>query len=473
VKRSTATAENGRAGIGAAVLSPVAKRRPLRWFVPMPARMALDPGLSNAAFRLATLLLHYEGDRGCFPSQSRLATDLGISLDSVQRYLRELELYGFLAREKRRGVANRYQLAPVYEQPIRHGSIEETGGLEIENAPRRRPPAPRDLRVRKAPAPTPKLTAPASMKDARARRTEAPVNGVAAPVRLEDDSHEIPVAASMRLPHESKADVVAASLRPAQAANHPSNEPHTCGPTKIVLKEKPPHQVPIRSVGGDGGELIDMGDGTEKNAPPTPASHAEQVRPVAAILQTDSPPLEHGAPVSRRSGIAALQRAGVNVDTRDIGTHLGRNRKLDDEELLAWGSWVATTAAPGILNKAGFAAAKIRMGCTLEDVFPAIAAQSRRREETRASAVAAAIAERTGRERAAQADELLAILPRDERIKLREQALDDGGVWLARGASRSLLERIILATERRLVLREIQPATVARDHSAYPELPPL
>ncbi len=430
--------------------------------------MALDSGLSNAAFRLATLLLHYEGDRGCFPSQSRLATDLGISLDSVQRYLRELELYGFLAREKRRGFANRYQLAPVYEQPIRHGSIEETGGLEIENAPKRRPPAPRDLRVRKASAPIPKLTAPASIKDARARRTEAP-GEVAAPVRL---VHDNPVAAGVRRSQESNAGVVAAPVRPAQAANLPLNEPHTCGPTKIVPKEKPPHQEPIRSVGGDGGEFIDMGNGKEKNARPTPASHAEQVRPVTVILHSP-PALEHGAAPSPRNGIAALQRASVNIDIRDVGTHLGRNRKLDGEELLAWATWVATTAAPGISNKAGFAAAKIRMGCTLEDVFPAIAAQSRRREEARASAVAAADAERTGRERAAQADDLLAILPRDERIKLREQALDDGGVWLARGASRSLLERIILATERRLVLREIQPATVTRDHSAYPELPPL
>jgi hypothetical protein len=282
------------------------------------------------------------------------------------------------------------------------------------------------------------------------------------------------VAASVRLPHESKADVVAAPVRPAPAANLPSNEPHTCGPTKIVPKEKQQHQDRIRSVGGDGGELIDMGDGIEKNARPPLASHSEQVPPVSSSLQTDSPQaLEHGAAPSPRNGIAALQRAGVNIDIRDVGTHLGRNRKLGDEELLAWATWVATTAAPGISNKAGFAAAKIRMGCTLEDVFPAIAAQSRRREETRGSAVAAADAERTGRERAAQADELLAILPRDERIKLREQALDDGGVWLARGASRSLLERIILATERRLVLREVEPATVTRDHSAYPELPLL
>jgi biotin operon repressor len=63
--------------------------------------MALDRGISAVAFRLATVLLHYEGELGCFPSQERLSDDLGISVDSVQRYLRELELYGFLVVEAR------------------------------------------------------------------------------------------------------------------------------------------------------------------------------------------------------------------------------------------------------------------------------------------------------------------------------------------------------------------------------------
>jgi len=130
-----------------AVPARSAKRQGLRWFVRAPARMALDPGLSAVAFRLGTVLLHYEGELGCFPSQERLSDDLGISVDSVQRYLRELELYGFLVVEKR-GRRNNYRLEPIYEAPIGHDTIEETGQLEIENQPKRQPPSPRTLRSR-------------------------------------------------------------------------------------------------------------------------------------------------------------------------------------------------------------------------------------------------------------------------------------------------------------------------------------
>jgi hypothetical protein len=167
-----------------------------------------------------------------------------------------------------------------------------------------------------------------------------------------------------------------------------------------------------------------------------------------------------------RSGLAALQRAGVNVDARDIGTNLVRDSKLNVSELLAWATWVATTPAPGIAKKTAFAASKIRMGCTLEGVFPDIAAQTRRREETRAAMEAAADDERAERERAARADALMALLPKVERARLREKALDDGVLRLAPNVSPSLRERLILATERRLVLRERQPSTSSHDHSA-------
>ncbi|MGH7747110.1 MAG: helix-turn-helix domain-containing protein, partial [Candidatus Dormibacteria bacterium] len=145
MKTATARADASTA-TGLFSLSP-AKRQALRWFIRAPARMALDPGLSHPAFRLASLLLHYEGELGCFPSQERLSKNLNLSLDSVQRYLRELELYGFLVREKR-GRRTNYSLEPLYEAPIGHGSLEETGQLEVENLAKRRPPSPRTLRRR-------------------------------------------------------------------------------------------------------------------------------------------------------------------------------------------------------------------------------------------------------------------------------------------------------------------------------------
>jgi hypothetical protein len=176
------------------------KLRPLRWFIAAPARMALDPGLSHAAFRLALILLHYESaDRGCYPSQETLAAHMGCSLDTVQRYTTELERYGFLTREKRRGNSahprNHYKLEPAYEPPVPHNSIESTGELEQQNAPRRRPPSPRTLR---------------SHRDAE----------VTAPVRLLSGS---------------EAPGIAAPVRPEVAAPGPKTEPHGCGTIKIQL----------------------------------------------------------------------------------------------------------------------------------------------------------------------------------------------------------------------------------------------
>ena len=409
------------------------KRRPLRWFVAMPARMALDPGLSSNAFRLASLLLHYEGDRGCFPSQGRLAEDLGTSLDSVQRYLRELELYGFLAREKRRGFPNRYVLAPVYEPPIRHGSLEETGDLEVENRPKRRPPAPRALRVPKArsEASVPGGVPVGSIDDRRASRDAARTE-VAAPVRLRDEPVLDEVTAPVRPLQPVEATEPAAPVRHEATATGPEHQPHRCGTNKIPSYQElnQQHRAGPREPGG--------GDVSREKK-------------------------------ENETGLAALQRSGVNIAERDLGIHHGRDRRLSDDELGAWAEWVISTPAPGIVNKAAFAAVKVRTGTALSDVFPARASDARRREEAEAAKDAAAERDRVDEERAARADELISCLPPAEREKLRGHALDDGAVWLARGSSRALLARMILAAERRLVLNEVQPCAVARDHSEYPE----
>jgi hypothetical protein len=70
------------------------------------------------------------------------------------------------------------------------------------------------------------------------------------------------------------------------------------------------------------------------------------------------------------AALAALQRVRVNLTRRELGLHAGRGSRLIATELLAWAHWVANSHARGIKNKAAFAAAKIRMGCTLDDVFP-------------------------------------------------------------------------------------------------------
>jgi hypothetical protein len=412
--------------------------------------MLLDSSISNDAKVLAGILIHYNGPAGCYPKVETLMRDLNTSKRTTLRLLEELERYGFLSRD-RHGRNNRYNLRPVYERPLRPDSFEATGQLATENAKRPRPERRANLsKPRLTPQPplpnspekVPLVTPIDIEKRARAKHARLAEQAPSVTPVLQVDSTKIPEQVPPVTPIERHAAMEkVTSMIPKSVSGVAPISADRCQPRHLdrnknqTLIKNHQHQNEPAAAGSDGG------DGEQKE--------------------------------NLRNGIAALQRAGVNVDTRDIGTHLGRNRKLDDEELLAWAIWVATMAAPGISNKPAFAAAKIRMGCRLEDLFPAIAAQSRRREETQASAVAAAVAERTERERAAQADELLATLPKGERAKLRAQALDDGGVWLARGSSRSLLERIILATERRLVLREIRPATVTRDHSAYPELPPL
>jgi hypothetical protein len=406
-----------------------------RWFSPVPVAMLLDSSISNDAKVLAGILIHYNGPAGCYPKVETLMRDLNSSKSTTLRLLEELERYGFLVRD-RRGRNNRYDLRPVYERPLRPDSFEATGQLAAQNAERPRPERRSALRKKRT---APQLPAPES------REKVPPVTPI--------DIEKRPLA---RGPGQTEK---VSSVTPIVEIE-PPKIPEQVSP---VIPESVSPTLPI-SV--DGCHPCDL-DRTKNQTEIKNHQHQDE----STAEETDD-----GGDKKRgdlRSGLAALQRAGVNVDARDIGTHLGRDRKLDDGDLLAWATWVATTPAPDIAKKPGFAASKIRMGCTLEDAFPNIGIQTRRREETRAAAAAAADDERNERERAARADALMAALPQGERAKLRELALDDGGIRAARNASQSLRERLILATERRLVLHESQPGTIARDHSTYPELPPL
>ena len=423
--------------------------------------MALDTGLSHAAFRLAGVLLHYEGERGCFPSQSRLSAALGMSEDSIARYLRELELYGFLTRKKRTGFHNTYLLAPLYEPPIGHGSLEETGQLEIENAPKRRPPASRDLRVSR-PDPELPLQPLAAVQPINAARrvrskttplvrtisvpaSEQPPARVRVPhdlaksklpaparvvegVSRADGSIELP--ASVRVPHDLAEPEPPAPTRVRVPASAQPDHPHGCGSNKNHEVKNHQHQ--------------DVGEATRR-----------------------------GGEEEKITGLASLQRVNVNVGRPDLGIHEGRGRRLDDEELREWAVWVSTGLAPEIANKAAFCAAKIRLGCRLDDVFTAVAAVHRREEQAADAAAAAEVSEELERRRVDRADALIAAMPATDRKQLRDYALRDSSVWIARNASRAIFSVMLAAAERRLALGEAQPCSIERDLTAYREIPPV
>jgi hypothetical protein len=380
--------------------------------------MALDPGLSHSAFRLASILMHFEGDRGCFPSQARLARDLCLSVDSVQRYIRELELYGFLTREKRRGFPNRYRLAPLYEAPVRHGSIEETGDLEVENISPRRPPAPRTLRARRqvAASPAKPLSPVRSLKQKRERGDsrvgEAPVQHVdlAAPVRLAEKRRE------------QKPIQVAAPERPAEGAPVRLAEPHGCGTNKNDVTYNQQQQESRGEALSGGGECKEM------------------------------------------TGLAALQRAGVNISRRELGIHEARGRHLNDAELNDWASWLVTSRERSIANKPAFAATKVRMGCTVDDIFRHSDLSAQPLLDSQRPQALDAQEQSEAQVRIERADRAIDELSASERATLRANALNDGAVWIARDGSAAVFELLVRAAERRLVLGEMAPAVIAKDY---------
>ncbi len=88
-------------------------------FAQMPRPVLRAVGLSRNAKTLYALLLDYAWQDGsCFPGQSRLATDLDISVDTLKRDLDELRRYGLL-NWKQRGMnqTNIYYILPLNECP--------------------------------------------------------------------------------------------------------------------------------------------------------------------------------------------------------------------------------------------------------------------------------------------------------------------------------------------------------------------
>ena len=404
--RSNAAGVEQLSPVGVAVPTRSAKRQGLRWFVRAPARMALDRGVSAVAFRLATVLLHYEGELGCFPSQDRLSDDLGISVDSVQRYLRELELYGFLVIEKR-GRKNNYRLEPLYEAPIGHGSIEETGQLEVENQAKRQPPSPRSLRSRSLVPKTAEEASPQSAAPVRSLDDSRPRAQLAAPVR--------PIEAMERASFTAlERSVNTAPLRPIT-----DEAPHGCGTNKNYLNKKNQHQQDVtqRTVGEN---LIVVDDVCE--------------------------------------AIASLQRVGVNLVLNDLGFHAGRDRRLIRVELLEWAAWVQSADTCGIANKPAFAASKMRNGFTVGDAFPHFVDREVRERERQFAIAQRSKAEdeveKRHRERSKLADALIASLDDDRRHNLRVKALSDPAALIGRDVSPPMFDRLVTSIEHRLILDE-------------------
>jgi len=433
-------------------------RRPtsaLRWFTAMPVAMLLDPALSSDAKVLAGILLHYDGPTGCHPKVDSLMRDMNGSKNKVLRLLEELERYGFLARE-RRGRNNTYSLRPVYERPIRPASLEATGELQSLNAPRARPEK-RNALHKPRPAPTLPLVVEPLKKVPSVERIE----NARGQRKKRAFTEQVPSVEPVRFPTE-----------PANAKSVPSMEP--------VLQN-------VRA------------DSASSAVPAVEPFRAESVPPVepdcVPSVEPDRPEQFHAwdlditknqrfikkqqhqddrvggeKEVSVNEGVAALQRVRVNLTAGDLGTHAGRERELRGQELVNWAIWVVSGSENRISNKAAFAAAKIRMGCTLGDAFPEQEAEMtrvRQREKEKAAFAAAEARVNLQHEhRDRRADELIARMRPDERRRLRQEALNDAAVWIARNASDDVFALILAGAERRLILGESSPPTIARDYAS-------
>jgi len=158
--------------------------------------------------------------------------------------------------------------------------------------------------------------------------------------------------------------------------------------------------------------------------------------------------------------LAREARPCVRVVAADLGSHAGRGRSLLDVELQDWSAWVQAPEKNGIANKSAFAASKIRMGFTVGDISPDFINRASREREQQLSIVQIAdaeeVAEKLYSERIRQADSLIASLNAEARRDLRAQALSDPAAIIGRNVSPSIFERLVTATERRLVLNRVE-----------------
>ncbi|WP_299632347.1 helix-turn-helix domain-containing protein [uncultured Roseobacter sp.] len=81
-------------------------------FTQVPNAILKSDGISAGAKLVYALLLSYAWHNDfCFPGQERLAKDIGISRQSVNTHVKELERKGFIVIKRRgQGRANLYEL---------------------------------------------------------------------------------------------------------------------------------------------------------------------------------------------------------------------------------------------------------------------------------------------------------------------------------------------------------------------------
>jgi hypothetical protein len=469
MKALQAAQTNRRLLVGESPAQNSQERGKLSWFAAIPVAMLLDPTISAEAIRLAGILLHYDGPRGCTPKIQSLTRDLAVSRDTIFRLLEELERYGFLTREKR-GRNNSYRLHALYDQPVRPDDIRSTRQLAIENAPPRRPIPRKSLRKARATSAQEPQADPKQVASVRpiASTHTAKSQPTSDDHRLASDPHSpsfhrkqvasVPPIETPAAADDSPQQV--ASMRPikpekttaTQADHVASVRPiHKATRSRLVAPVLPNHVAPVLPIPADTSHPCD---------PHIIKNHISKNHQHQEAAGDDD--------LSETTGLERLQLAGVHLALHELGIHSGRARALTGTELSAWAHWVQDGTSPGITDKAAFAAAKIRMGCALEEIFPAI---KQRNDAKTAAQKEQQIQEQAQQARINQANDLISRLSPAERIELREKALNDPGVWAARNSSLNSFKRTVEATERRLILGECQPSTISRDHSAYPPLP--
>jgi len=83
-----------------------------RGFTQIPNAILKSPKLSAGAKLSYAMLLSYAmGDDECFPGQDRLATDMGVSRQTANQYIKELSEKGFINIKRRgQGRSNLYEI---------------------------------------------------------------------------------------------------------------------------------------------------------------------------------------------------------------------------------------------------------------------------------------------------------------------------------------------------------------------------
>jgi hypothetical protein len=86
----------------------------------VPLGMLAHPGLSDGAKLLFGLLNYHGGKSGKFPKQKTLAEEMGVSVETIKRYLKELGTHGFIRsrQDGHRGKNNTYEF--IWHDALEH-----------------------------------------------------------------------------------------------------------------------------------------------------------------------------------------------------------------------------------------------------------------------------------------------------------------------------------------------------------------